>query len=86
MPAKAPLPVEFLTALSLVGDASCLAAIAAAHARAKDAWWREHLARAFRDIVSRERLTRRHSVVRNAEKKWKSAIEAMWLGGAGKAG
>jgi hypothetical protein len=84
--AKAPLPVEFLTALSLVGDASCLAAIAAAHAMAKDAWWREHLARAFRDIVSRERLTRRHSAVRNAEKKWKSAIEAMWLGGSGKAG
>ncbi len=49
--AKAPLPVEFLTALSLVGDGSCLEAIAAAHTRAKDAWWREHLAGAFRDIV-----------------------------------
>ena len=28
----APLPVEFLTALSLVGDTSCLEAIAAAFA------------------------------------------------------
>ena len=76
--AKAPLPVEFLTALSLVGDTSCVEAIAAAHAKAKDAWWRDRLADAFRDIVARERLTRRHSAVRKAEKKWKGAIEAMW--------
>jgi hypothetical protein len=84
--AKAPLPVEFLTALSLVGDGSCVEAIAAAHARAKDAWWREHLARVFRDIVARERLTRRHGAVRKAEKRWKSAIDAMWLKGVGRAG
>jgi hypothetical protein len=71
--------VEFLTALSLVGDPSCIEAIAAAHARAKDAWWREQLARVFREVVARERLTRRHRAVRKAEKKWKSAIDAMWL-------
>ena len=37
----------------LIGDASCLEAIAAAHAtgRARRDWWREHLADAFRAIV-----------------------------------
>ena len=47
--ATGPLPVEFLAALSLVGDASCLEAIAAAFTRGRDAWWRHHLADAFRD-------------------------------------
>jgi HEAT repeat protein len=84
--AKGPLPLEFLTALSLVGDATCVEALAAAHARAKDAWWRGQLARVFREVVSRERLTRRHRAIRNAEKKWKSAIEGMWAGKAGPAG
>jgi HEAT repeat protein len=68
--AAAPLPVEFLAALSLVGDTSCLEAIAGAHARARNAWWRQHLTDAFHTIVARERLTRRHAVVRKIEKKW----------------
>jgi hypothetical protein len=66
----AGLPVEFLTALSIVGDASCLEAIAAAHARAADPWWHDHLAETFRAIVARERLTRRHAVMRKIEKRW----------------
>jgi hypothetical protein len=68
--ANAPLPVEFLTALSLAGDASCLEAIAGAHARARDAWWRHHLADAFRTIAAREKLTRRHAVMKRIAKKW----------------
>ena len=69
--AKAPLPVEFLAALSLVGDASCLEAIAGAHAGAGDAWWRDHLADAFRAIVARERLTRRQAAIaKKIEKRW----------------
>jgi hypothetical protein len=68
--AAAGLPVEFLTALSIVGDASCLEAIAAAHARAGDAWWHDHLADTFRAIVARERLTRRHVVMKKIEKRW----------------
>jgi HEAT repeat protein len=75
--AKAPLPVEFLTALSMVGDASCVEAIASAHAKAKDAWWREHLAGAFRDIVARERLTKRHAALRRAEKRWPGVLARM---------
>jgi hypothetical protein len=68
--ASAPLPVEFLAALSIAGDASCLEAIAAAHARATDTWWRQHLADTFQAIVAREGLTRRHAVMKKIEKRW----------------
>ena len=77
--ADAPLPVEFLAALSLVGDASCLEAIAAAYARpaasgrGRDDWWRQHLADAFRAIVAREAITRRHAVMKKIEKRWPDA-------------
>jgi len=86
--AREPLPVEFLAALSLVGDVSCLEAIAGAYARsaspgpAPDDWWRQHLADAFREILKRERITRRSSVMRKIEKKWKGAAE-LWAGRAG---
>jgi hypothetical protein len=73
----APLPVEFLAALSLVGDTSCLEAIAGAHAKARNLWWRQHLADVFRTIVARERLTRRHAVVRKIEKRWPGVLRDM---------
>jgi hypothetical protein len=66
----APLPVEFLTALSLVGDASCLEAIAAAHQRSDDDWWRLRLSDSFHAIVERERITRRHAVMKRIQKRW----------------
>ena len=69
-------PVEFLAALSAVGDAPCLDAIAAAHTRARDGWWREHLAGTFRAIVSREGLTRRHAAIRKIEKRWPEILRA----------
>jgi hypothetical protein len=90
-----PLPVEFLAALSTAGDASCLEAVAAAYARkgpggAGDAdghdWWHDRLADAFKAIVKRERLTRRHAVIKKIEKRWGSALEHLWAGGAGGAG
>jgi HEAT repeat protein len=79
--ATAPLPVEFLAALSLVGDAGCLEAVAAAHAksggssRAQTDWWRQHLASAFQTIVKRERLTRRHALMKRVLKRWPSILE-----------
>ena len=84
--ATAPLPVAFLAALSLVGDQSCLEAITSAHARARNAWWRQHLADAFRTIVAREKLTRRHAVIKRIEKRWPQTHRDLWPGGAGKAG
>ena len=68
--ARGPLPVEFLAAVSLIGDASCVEAIAAAHAKAQDAWWRHHLADAFYTIVQREKLTSRHAVMKKIKKRW----------------
>jgi hypothetical protein len=75
--AAVPLPVEFLAALSAIGDASCLEAVAHAHAKAKDGWWSVHLARVFRDIVTRERLTKRHAALRRVEKRWPGALARM---------
>jgi HEAT repeat protein len=75
--ARQPLPVEFLTALTLVGDASCLEATAGAYARSRDAWWREHLAEAFRAIVKRERITRRHAVIKKIAKRWPDTLQQL---------
>src|SRR5215471_4094712 len=69
-----PLPVEFLAALALIGDASCLEAIAIAHGRTTDRWWREHLADAFQAIVRREQLTRRHAVLKKIQKRWPAIV------------
>jgi len=79
--ARTPLPVEFLTALSMIGDVSCLESIAGAHAKAKDAWWRRHLADAFHTIVQREKLTGRHAVMKKIQKKWPGGS-----GGSGESG
>jgi HEAT repeat protein len=84
--ATAPLPVEFLTALSIIGDASCLEAIGSAHAKSRDAWWLTHLADAFHTIVTRERITRRHAVMKRIEKRWKGAVDELWSRRAGRAG
>jgi hypothetical protein len=70
------LPVAFLAALEDVGDASCLEPLAAAYDAASggtDPWWRDHLAAAFRAIVHREGLTRRHTVVKRTMARWPDA-------------
>ena len=74
--ATGPLPVEFLAAMSQIGDASCLEAVAGAYARSSASglsrhdWWRQHLADAFRAIVVREGINRRHAVAKRIEKRW----------------
>ena len=72
-----PLPVEFMAALSLVGDATCLESVAAAYAHApggRDDWWRDHLADTFRAIVKREKLTPRHAVMKKIQKRWPAIL------------
>lgn len=84
--APGPLPVEFLSALTAVGDVSCLEPIAAAFDRAagsggtRDDWWHRHLASAFRVIVARERITRRHQVARKIDRRWKGVLTELWPG------
>ena len=70
------LPVAFLSAIEEIGDASCVEALAAAYdasSRSGDVWWREHIAVAFRAIVRREALTRRHSAIKRAMTRWPDA-------------
>ena len=39
----------------------------------ESAWWRQHLATAFRAIAAREKLTERHAVVRQIRARWPEA-------------
>ncbi len=74
------LPVAFLAALEEIGDATCLDTLAAAYeasSRSGDAWWREHVAAAFRAIVSREGLTRRHTAVKRTMARWPDAAAVL---------
>ena len=83
--AREPLPVAFLAALDVIGDVSCLEAIVAAYRvatkRSDQNWWRDHLVQAFRAIVQRERLTRRHTVVKRLAARWPEAVEELWRSG-----
>jgi hypothetical protein len=70
------LPVGFLAAVEEIGDATCIEPLAAAYeasSRSGDIWWRDHVANAFRAIVRREGLTRRHVVVKRALARWPEA-------------
>jgi hypothetical protein len=69
------LPVGFLAAAAAIGDGTCLEPLAAAwvQSAAGDRWWRDHLAEAFRAIVRRERLNRRHQIFRRILERWPSA-------------
>ena len=72
-----PLPVEFMAALSLIGDATCLESIAAAYAYApatQDDWWRDHLVDTFRAVVKREKLDARHAVMKKIQKRWPAIL------------
>ena len=72
---KGPLPVGFLSAAAVIGDTACLTPLADAwvHTPADDRWWREHLADAFRSIVTREGLTRRAPALQKILAKWPAA-------------
>ena len=72
--ATGPLPVGFLSAAAVIGDASCLQPLARAWVESghDDRWWREHLAEAFRAIVAREALTRRHPALKLILERWPS--------------
>jgi hypothetical protein len=77
--AVVPLAADFVSALRLVGDATCLELIVAAIARLPiDIETQNHrihdgLVDAGRAIVERERLTRRHAAVKKILKAWPDA-------------
>lgn len=73
--AVGPLPVGFLSAAAVVGDAGCLLPLARVwvDAPADDRWWRDHVTEAFRAIVTREAITRRHPTLKQILEKWPAA-------------
>jgi hypothetical protein len=58
------LTVSMIAAVTALGDATCLEPIAAAWEKTSDAWLKGQLQDAFRVIVTREGLTRRHAAVK----------------------
>ncbi len=74
--ARGPLPLDFLTTATVVGDASCLEPMARAWAAspAHETWWRERLADAATEIMHRTRLSGRSNVVRRIRSKWTGFI------------
>ncbi len=76
--AHGPLPTSFLSALRVLGDASCIESLAAALARAphNDRWWQHQLASALRAIAKRERITKRHASMKKVLARWPAVIDA----------
>ena len=69
--ATSPLPIDFLTAITQIGDASCLVPMAQAWAAsAKETWWRERLQSAADEIMHRTRLSGRSAVMKRLRANW----------------
>ena len=70
--AQEPLPLDFLAAATALGDTATLEPLARAWAAASPAekWWRERLRDAAHDIVKREKLTRRATVVKRITERY----------------
>lgn len=76
-----PLPPDYLTAMGLVGDASCLEPLAVAfvqaHAMEDADVWRRDVAGVFREIVKREGLTRRHGPIRRVRARFRNEVDEL---------
>ena len=71
-------PVGMLAALQQVGDASVLDALADAHHGTTNAWFRGQLAGIFRDIVGREKLSKRQTSVRKLATRLPETLDELW--------
>ena len=86
--AAEPLPEEFAEAAGLVGDGACLESIADLLARrpagadGRLRVWHDALVRAGRAIVERERLTRRHAVMKKIARSSPDIVAALVRPGA----
>jgi hypothetical protein len=70
--AQSPLPLDFLTAVTTIGDVTCLEPMARAWSTTPpgEAWWRDRLADAAADVASRLSLTGRSPAVKRVRAKW----------------
>lgn len=65
------LPIDYVTAMTALGDASCLDALGHAWGASEaDAWWRERLDEAARAIVAREKITGRNAALKKVRARW----------------
>ncbi len=78
---RQPLALDYLSAIALIGDASCLEPLAIAYLQAEqmaDAeGWRQRIAATFREIVAREGLTRRHGVIRRVRARLRDSVDEL---------
>jgi hypothetical protein len=70
------LPLDFLSAITAIGDATCLEPLARAWAAAppEETWWRERLADAATEIMHRTRLSGRSAIVKRLRVKFDGFI------------
>jgi hypothetical protein len=70
--ARVPLPLDYLTAVTSLGDATCIEALAKAWSATSpsEVWWRERLADAAAAIAARLKLTRRHAALKRVHTRW----------------
>ena len=78
--ATAPLPLDFLTAVAIAGDDTCLEPLARAWAAAsKEPWWRDRVMEAAGDIARRAGLTGRHGSLKRLRTKWPHFHDAVLI-------
>lgn len=66
-----PLPLDFLTAVSAIGDASCLEPMAQAWSVAdRGSWWHNRLADTAGHLMRQAGLTGRKAVIRRIRARW----------------
>lgn len=76
--AASPLPLDFLQAIAVIGDPSCLEPMARAWAAAPagETWWRTRLADTARGLLARHHLTSRHAAVKRVRIRWPGFLPA----------
>ena len=76
-----PLPPDYVTAMGLIGDGSCLEPLAVAfvqtHAMEDADLWRRDVTAVFRQIVDREKLTRRHGPIRRVRARFRNEVDEL---------
>lgn len=76
--ATTPLPLNYLMAMTTIGDAACLESLGKAWAAtpSSETWWRERLSEAAGTIAARLKLTKRHAAMKRVEARWPGLLAA----------
>jgi hypothetical protein len=79
--ATEPLPLDFLTAVTAIGDATCLEPLARAWTAVPgDAWWRDRVRDAGAEIARRAHLGSRSAAARRIRVRWPGFLTALVIG------